>query len=108
MRAAMIVSQLRTSGVNAPEVLSAIDSVAREDFVDPGCRPVAYADRTTSAGKGRALLPPDVLGKLLEKVGLSGGWKALVIGGTTGYRSEERRVGKECVSTCRSRWSPEH
>src|SRR3546814_8992767 len=25
-----------------------------------------------------------------------------------GRRSEERRVGKECVSTCRSRWSPYH
>src|SRR3546814_17668159 len=29
-------------------------------------------------------------------------WSSLV------YRSEERRVGKECVSTCRSRWSPSH
>src|SRR3546814_12855046 len=28
------------------------------------------------------------------------------IGGS--QRSEERRVGKECVSTCRSRWSPYH
>src|SRR3546814_12569043 len=26
----------------------------------------------------------------------------------TYQRSEERRVGKECVSTCRSRWSPYH
>src|SRR3546814_14214358 len=26
----------------------------------------------------------------------------------TDPRSEERRVGKECVSTCRSRWSPYH
>src|SRR3546814_15081885 len=26
----------------------------------------------------------------------------------TAARSEERRVGKECVSTCRSRWSPDH
>src|SRR3546814_13529743 len=26
----------------------------------------------------------------------------------TKLRSEERRVGKECVSTCRSRWSPDH
>src|SRR3546814_15130441 len=26
----------------------------------------------------------------------------------TTRRSEERRVGKECVSTCRSRWSPDH
>src|SRR3546814_16969113 len=28
--------------------------------------------------------------------------------GQQGVRSEERRVGKECVSTCRSRWSPYH
>src|SRR3546814_7507629 len=27
---------------------------------------------------------------------------------TTAGRSEERRVGKECGSTCRSRWSPYH
>src|SRR3546814_13143646 len=27
---------------------------------------------------------------------------------STVARSEERRVGKECVSTCRSRWSPYH
>src|SRR3546814_20914175 len=26
----------------------------------------------------------------------------------TGHRSEERRVGKECVSKCRSWWSPDH
>src|SRR3546814_2698469 len=30
----------------------------------------------------------------------------VAIGGAA--RSEERRVGKECVSTCRSRWSPYH
>src|SRR3546814_1918999 len=28
--------------------------------------------------------------------------------GQASKRSEERRVGKECVSTCRSRWSPYH
>src|SRR3546814_7569347 len=32
--------------------------------------------------------------------------KAIARGKAT--RSEERRVGKECVSTCRSRWSPYH
>src|SRR3546814_10374530 len=31
-----------------------------------------------------------------------------VTGSGTIIRSEERRVGKECVSTCRSRWSPYH
>src|SRR3546814_12555381 len=30
------------------------------------------------------------------------------LGDMTGSRSEERRVGKECVSTCRSRWAPYH
>src|SRR3546814_12496466 len=29
-------------------------------------------------------------------------------GGRTDHRSEERRVGKEWVSTCRSRWAPYH
>src|SRR3546814_12834455 len=31
-----------------------------------------------------------------------------VVGRVEAARSEERRVGKECVSTCRSRWSPYH
>src|SRR3546814_17425664 len=31
-----------------------------------------------------------------------------VIAGESLQRSEERRVGKECVSTCRFRWSPYH
>src|SRR3546814_12105393 len=35
------------------------------------------------------------------------GEQAVLCGGTV-ERSEERRVGKECVSTCRSRWSPYH
>src|SRR3546814_9147982 len=42
-------------------------------------------------------------------------WAGVIVGclsaaGVTIWqtRSEERRVGKECVSTCRSRWSPYH
>src|SRR3546814_14246819 len=38
--------------------------------------------------------------------GLAG--SAAGFAGRTWDRSEERRVGKECVSTCRSRWSPYH
>src|SRR3546814_12354396 len=43
----------------------------------------------------------------------SGGMRGSPVVGTgpVGYgyqRSEERRVGTECVSTCRSRWSPYH
>src|SRR3546814_2946252 len=36
-------------------------------------------------------------------------WNAKMVNcGDRRQRSEERRVGKECVSTCRSRWSREH
>src|SRR3546814_20808078 len=41
----------------------------------------------------------DVIGPQFEKV---------IAEGEGFSRSEERRVGKECVSTCRSRWSPYH
>src|SRR3546814_14958075 len=35
-------------------------------------------------------------------------WKYIPLSASSCARSEERRVGKECVSTCRSRWSPYH
>src|SRR3546814_16418123 len=39
-------------------------------------------------------------------VGDPGVGKTAIAEGLARKRSEERRVGKECVSTCRSRWSP--
>src|SRR3546814_18995367 len=53
-------------------------------------------------------------GKLRENQPATAGWKRP--SGSTGdvvmpmnmVRSEERRVGKECVSTCRSRWAQYH
>src|SRR3546814_7982314 len=36
------------------------------------------------------------------------GYRLVSEGKDLPLRSEERRVGKECVSTCRSRWSPYH
>src|SRR3546814_6920184 len=55
-------------------------------------------------------------GDLLEEVDFVGFEAALEVAvgldagkaGPVEQRSEERRVGKECVSTCRSRWSPYH
>src|SRR3546814_5367593 len=55
-----------------------------------------------------------VLERLVARLGLERARPALAeLGGKPrlqnyGERSEERRVGKECVSTCRSRWSPYH
>ena len=65
----------------------------------------------TSTGKGITVAVidsgvkanhPDLVGKVLPGKNFS----ALPGGATT--RSEERRVGKECCTPCRSRWSPYH
>src|SRR3546814_18915558 len=52
-------------------------------------------------------MKPALLFSLLVPVFL-GGCTEGMRGFSLSERSEERRVGKECVSTCRSRWSPHH
>src|SRR3546814_20609068 len=48
-------------------------------------------------------------GRVGETITLRGDDKKSKLSATvTGPSSEERRVGKECVSTCRYRWSPYH
>src|SRR3546814_2820935 len=71
-------------------------------------------------GEGWTVHTPDLIGHGKDKEGAD---QKLVGVGLAEYRaefaaalsalppqprSEERRVGKECVSTCRSRWSPYH
>src|SRR3546814_2536685 len=43
-----------------------------------------------------------------EMLGERGMWYKMTFYEWSARRSEERRVGQECVSTCRSRWSPYH
>src|SRR3546814_15538300 len=45
---------------------------------------------------------------MLRTTNISPGPLSKIMVGSTRLRSEERRVGKECVSTCRSRCSPYH
>src|SRR3546814_9111037 len=58
---------------------------------EPG-RPDDVADRPNTVNIGAAIFVDDHVPALHRDA----------------ERSEERRVGKECVSTCRSRWSPYH
>src|SRR3546814_16494970 len=50
----------------------------------------------------------ETLGKLHFWITLLGVYASFLPMHYLGIRSEERRVGKECVSTGRSRWSPDH
>src|SRR3546814_13414364 len=55
------------------------------------------------------VLPNQPLGPIaVSHCKIDKGEVAAWIGKSLAERSEERRVGKECVSTCRSRWSPHH
>ena len=48
-------------------------------------------------------------GSIAALVGVNGSGKSTLFKAIMGFvRSEERRVGKECASMCRSRWSPYH
>src|SRR3546814_6987122 len=51
-----------------------------------------------------------IFGRCDRDSGVGGGLRRIGGGFSGGYigRSEARRVGKECVSRCRSRWSPYH
>src|SRR3546814_18809702 len=63
----------------------------------------SFARRHDSRLKGRAWTTVDDVGAIRHAVEIR--HKSF---STPEFRSEERRVGKEGVSTCRSRWSPDH
>ncbi len=81
----MIDSQLRPQGVNNPAVIEAMGTVARENFVAPEARPLAYSDRAVPIGNGRLMSGATVLGLLLTEMAPVAGERALVVGCGTGY-----------------------
>ena len=84
-RRAMIDSQLRVSGVNADFVLTAVNSVPREDHVPADARAQAYIDRAVPLGEGRFLAAPLFYGRLLSEAAPTAQDKVLVVDGGSGY-----------------------
>mgnify|MGYP005988643869 CR=1 FL=1 len=84
-RRAMIDSQLRTSGVNEPFVLNAMNRVAREDHVPAAARSVAYMDRAVPLGDGHALPGPLFHGRALAEARPVASDRALVVDSGAGY-----------------------
>ena len=87
-RRAMIDSQLRTSGVNAPFVVRRMAQVAREDFVPAASRGAAYVDRAIRLENGAWLPAPLVQGKMLEEAAPSADENAIVVDAGSGYLAE--------------------
>src|SRR3546814_17204143 len=92
-------------------VLGGLELAKRNVTTDPGVA-VRYIDNATEGANRAAALTRRLLAfsraEALLPEAIDAG--ALIAGMTElldrTIRSEERRVGKECVRTCRSRWSP--
>lgn len=84
-RRVMVDNQLRPQGVTDRGVLAAMGKVERENFVPENARALAYFDRPLPIGKGRSMMPPAALGRLLTEASPKPGQHALVIGSATGY-----------------------
>lgn len=85
MREAMVSSQLRTNAVSDPDVIAAMQFVAREDFVPAERRALAYVDVGVPLGGGRALSAPMVIGRLLTEAMVKRTDHVLLVGAGTGY-----------------------
>ena len=84
-RKRMVASQIRTNEVTDPLVIAALEAVPREQFVPAAVRGVAYVDEDLPLGKGRFLMEPMVLARLLQFANVGVNDTALVVGAGTGY-----------------------
>jgi protein-L-isoaspartate(D-aspartate) O-methyltransferase len=81
----MVESQLRPNKVMDPAVLDAFAEVRRELYVPAVLRGVAYVDEDVPLGRGRFLMEPMVLARLVQTGSTRPTDTALVIGAGTGY-----------------------
>jgi len=84
-RRKMVHSQIRTSEVTDPAVVEAMTAVPRELFVPLANRAFAYVDEDLAVGKGRYLIEPVVLARLLQLAELQSTDNVLVVGAGLGY-----------------------
>ena len=84
-RHAMVASQLRTSAVTDPQVIAAMSTIPREDFVGAANVATAYRDRPLPLGNGRYQNTPLATGRLLTQATVEPTDRVLLIGATGGY-----------------------
>ena len=85
--AAVMIERLRAGGVTEPRVLAAMAAVPREEFVLPGDRDEAYADRALPIGSGQTISQPLMVAIIVEALELRVGDIALDIGTGSGYQA---------------------
>jgi protein-L-isoaspartate(D-aspartate) O-methyltransferase len=86
-RRMMVDGQVLTADVHNPDLIAAMLDVPRERFVPPSLSELAYVDCDLEIAKGRSILKPMVLAKLIQAVHLRAGDHVLDVGCALGYSS---------------------
>jgi protein-L-isoaspartate(D-aspartate) O-methyltransferase len=84
-RRLMVEGQIRTADVTDTAVLDAMQTLPRERFLPPGLVQLAYLDGDVPVRRGRSLLRPMVLAKLVQAARIEPHDRVLVVGCATGY-----------------------
>lgn len=84
-RRTMVDSQIKTGAITDPMIVEAMGAVPREQFLPEARRSVAYVDEDLAIGKGRFVMEPLVLARLLQLAEVQPTDKALVVGANGGY-----------------------
>ncbi len=81
----MVDGQVRPNKVIDPRVIRAMRTLPRERFVPPHLVSLAYVDEDVPLGRGRALMEPMVIARLVQLARVREGDRVLVIGSGAGY-----------------------
>src|SRR5690349_12817182 len=81
----MVEGQLRPNRVTNLDLLAAVGDLPRERFLPEGLRSVAYADDDVPLGRGRFLMEPMVLVRLIQALQPGAEDRALVVASGRGY-----------------------
>jgi len=86
-RKEMVVSQIQSRDVTAPEVLDAMNTVPRHSFVPSDYLDQAYEDHPLPIGYGQTISQPYIVALMTEKLKVKRGDKVLEIGTGSGYQA---------------------
>jgi len=81
----MVDSQVRPNKVSDRRILDAMRTLPREKFVPAAAQALAYADEDVPLGRGRCLIEPMVIARLVQLAAVKPGERVLVAACGTGY-----------------------
>jgi len=83
----LVEKHIKAKGITDPNVLAAMQTVTRHNFVPPDLLSVAYADRPLPIGEGQTISQPYVVALMTEILQLAKNHRVLEIGTGSGYQA---------------------